>query len=635
MNTAPHPAARTLLATLAVLLIGTTLAACGGASDRPNIVFVSIDTLRADQLGEYGNEGRFTPVLDELAKRGVRFAQARTTAPWTLPSHGSAFTGLFPTDHRAIDDRMKLRGDAPMLTEILRDAGYRTAGFVTHYYVGEDYGFKRGFDEFTRREEAPADQMVDLATKWLRENAGRKPVFLFLHLFDPHTPYTPPPSLRVKHVTEGLPQLRGDTAEVMDAVHGRGDPKTVDGLKALYQAEIESVDQTLGRLFGAIERMELKNTIVVLMADHGEEFLDHDMMEHGFTLYEEQLRVPLLVAWPEHLPAGTVVDAPVSLIDVMPTIVDLAGVSPPAGIAGQSLVPLMRDPAAGAAFADRVLISETTRLGPDRVSVVKGGWKFIYSPTFRLNDREVGERLFDLTADPHEMNNLLQTQPDRAKSLIKAIFDTGLYVKRRQFSVFFSGTTDPHKYLGTLRTAGSFIAANKDNIILDTDAKRQLVTLEFGLKKEEKRLQFLALGKDGNNGVTFIQEPETAELRFDLLVDDRRDTAKVAIGAGAKPDAIPFAVPTELAGSRSFTPGGGYTIWCDEVLVNAHVLTRFEVGDQLEMSPEMVEKLKSLGYIDEGGAIRKGVSTEPKSADQASEMPGSGAIDYRCTPLPF
>ncbi|MCL4233405.1 MAG: sulfatase [Deltaproteobacteria bacterium] len=634
MKTAWKSAARAS-STLVAFAIAALLAACGATSDRPNIVFISIDTLRADQLGEYGNEGRFTPVLDELAKRGVRFAQARTTAPWTLPSHASAFTGLFPTDHRAIDDRMKIRGDAPMLTEILHDAGYRTTGFVTHYYVGEDYGFKRGFDEFTRREEAPADQMVDLATRWLRENAGRKPVFVFLHLFDPHTPYTPPPSLRVKHVGEGLPQLRGDTAEVMDAVHGRGDPKTVDGLKALYQAEIESVDQTLGRFFHAIERMELKNTIVVLMADHGEEFLDHQMMEHGFTLYDEQLRVPLLVAWPDHLPAGTVVDTPVSLIDVMPTIVDLAGATPPAGIAGKSLVPIMRDPTAGAAFADRVLISETTRLGPDRVSVVKDGWKYIYSPTFRLNDRPVGERLFDLTADPHEKNDLLKAQPERAKTLIKAIFDTGLYVKRRQFSVFFAGTSDPHKYLGTLRSAGSFIAANKDNIILDTDAKRQLVTLEFGLKKEEKRLQFLALGKDGDNGVTFIQEPENAELRFDLLVDDRRDTAKVSIGAGATPDAIPFAVPADVAGSRSFTPGGGYTIWCDEVLVNAHVLSRFEVGDQLEMSPDMVEKLKSLGYIDEGGAIKKGVSSEPKSIDPSSDVPGPGAIEYRCTPLPF
>lgn len=608
-------------------ILTAMFAACGGKSDKPNVLLISVDTLRADRLGSYGNSEGLTPALDELALRGVRFSQSRSTAPWTLPSHASVFTGLYPTDHRAIDDRMRIRANAPMLTEFLRDAGYQTASFFTHYYVGPDYGFGRGFDETNHREYAPADQMVDLAARWIKDHES-KPFFVFLHLFDPHTPYTPPRSARDRYVPADLAKFKGDTAEVVDVVHRRGDPHTLDALKALYNAEVSAVDAALARLFAGLEKAGLTNTIVVFFSDHGEEFFEHSLMEHGFTLYEEQLRVPLIVAWPSKLEGGRVVDAPASLADVMPTILDLIGMRVPEGIAGRSLAGAARGESAP--DSARVIVSETTRMGPDRMSVVKDGWKYIYSPAFRLNDRLIGEELYDLGADPLETDNLLARQPDKARALLATLFDTGLYAKRRQFSVLFSGTAQAHKYLGTLRSAGSFIAANKDNVVMDTDESRELVTREFGLKKEERRLQFVAQGSEGANGVTFIQEPDTAALQFDLLTDDKRDAAAVEIGdRRARPEALPLSVPADLTGRRRFTDSPGYAIWCEEVLVNKYAVSRFEVGDQIEMSPEMVEKLKSLGYLDEGGAIKKSSSAAPDAAGALPPEP----VEYRCAPL--
>ncbi|MCB1152755.1 sulfatase [bacterium] len=620
---------------VAVASMGTTCAS-GGKAQGPNVLLISIDTLRADALGAYGRTPSFTPNIDALAAEGVVFANARSNAPWTLPSHASLFTGLVPTRHRAIDDRVPINSDAPMLTEELKAAGYRTAAFVTHYYVGKDYGFGRGFDEFQLTEDAPADQITDQAAAWLRDKAKGGPFFLFVHYFDPHTPYTPPKSIRDKHLREGT-QLQGDTADVLAIVHKK-DPKNYDrnlaGLRALYDGEVEYVDQAVGRLLGRLDEKQRENTIVVLVSDHGEEFMEHGLMEHGFTLYEEQLRVPMIVRWPAVIPKGKSVRGAVSLIDVMPTILDLAGRPAPDDISGRSLVPLMReaDVAGAKDLVGRDILAETTRQGPDRAALVRGDTKYIYTPAFRLSGREYASALYDLASDPHETTDRAADDPERAKAMLRGIAEAGGYQKRRQFSLMFGGTEAKTKYYGSLTTSGSFITAYKDNVVYDVDGKRELVSREFGLQKDERKLNFLAPGSDGANGVHFLTEPETAGVRVDLLIDDRRRPAAVSMGdAKTTPKSLPVDLPRDLAGSRRVPEDAGYSLWCEEVLVNKHVVTRAEVGDVVEMSPEMVAKLKSLGYVDEGSSIGKAKAAP--AAPKSGEAPIPEEVNYRCMPL--
>ncbi len=618
------------------VLVISLMPGCKPDVQRPRIILISIDTLRADHLGSYGDASGATPVMDVLAEKGLRFSNCRTTAPWTLPAHASLFTGLHSTQHRAIDDGTKIFAEAPMLAERLRSGGYKTGAIVTHYYVAGDFGFKRGFDDFALHENASADVVADQAVSWIKKN-HEKTFFLFLHFFDPHTPYSPPPSLRAKRIPQtGFPVM-GDTKDVLDVMHGRygaNNPVMLDALKSLYLGEIENVDRALGRFLAFLKKLDLKNTIIVLTADHGEEFMEHRLMEHGFTLYDEQLRIPLIIYWPEKLAGPKVTDSPASIVDIFPTLLDMVGLPSVDGLAGQSLWGLMAEnvsPETTKRFADRLLIAETSRQGPDRVCLIKNEKKYIYSPTFRLSGRRIGRELYDLKNDPGEKKNLLVDSPELENPWLQELMNTDLYIKRKQFSILFGKTNKPLKYIGNVTTRASFINAYKDNVIYDTDKNREMVSLEFGLQKSEDKLNFVALGSEGNNGIHFVSEPEESPMNIDLLVDDKRDISLVEIGDEAKhPESMPFAMPGEVYGKRAFPAGKGYRIYCEEILTNRHVVSRFEIGDQIEMSEDMKKTLKSLGYLSDGSSpVKKRVGNSKDSMFKFDD----GNVEYQCTPL--
>ncbi len=602
--------------------------------DKPNVILISVDTLRADRLGSYGSTDGATPVMDLLAQKGVRFSNYRTSSPWTLPAHASLFTGLYPTEHRAVDDGVKIKNDAKMLTERFKEAGYATGAVVTHYYVGSDYGFQKGFDDFIPRENATADVVADQAVSWVKQHQGNS-FFLFLHFFDPHTPYEPPPTLRAKRIPQtGFPVI-GDTKDVLDVVHeryGENNPLMVEALNSLYLGEIENVDRALGRFLGFLKSLDMKNTIIVLTSDHGEEFMEHRLMEHGFTLYEQQLRVPLIIYWPEKFKGPKVVDTPASIIDIHPTLLDLTELEPTQNLAGKSLAPLLTGQNLQESLADRVLIAETSRQGPDRVCLITDNKKYIYSPTFRLSGRVIQRELYDLQADPEEKNNLLEKSPELEKPWLKTLMDMNLYIKRNQFSILFGGTQKSVKYEGEVATKGSFISAFKDNVIYDTDENREMISLEFGLRKAENKLNFMALGSDGENGIHFALEPEKSPVKINLLVDDKAGLDLVDFGSDAKrhPTQMPYELPDDLRGKRSFPDGAGYHIRCEEILMNRYVTSRFEIGDQIEMSEDMKKTLKSLGYL-------AGESLPAKKRIKTSDNPmfefNGKEIDYKCLPL--
>lgn len=587
------------LALLAALTL-LTVSACEKSVDYPNVVLISVDTMRADRLGCYGGQVGLTGMMDFWAERGVRFTNTWAPSPWTLPSHASAMTGLYPTEHRAIDDKINIDKSAVMLAERMKKAGFKTGGFVSHYYLGDEYGFGRGFDDFFIKPDAKADDMVAKATRWIGANKN-KSFFMFLHLFDPHTPYQPPMDIAKKHFPSDVTiPVSGTTKDVMDVLHQWPSDEAkqkLRALSALYDGEIEFVDRQLEVLFKFLQENNIdQNTIIILFSDHGEEFMEHGLMEHGFTLYQEQIHVPFIWYFPPSLEGAKVIDEPVSLIDLMPTLLDMLGLEPVENISGRSVMPLIRNEIQ---HLDRSLLSETTRQGPDRATIIRDFKKFVYAPEFMLNGRDFKERYFDLRADPKELRDLLETQPDAAKKLANELFSSGLYVQRRAWHIRWSPDAKPVTIKGEIRSAGKFISQYKDNTIYGTDERGLLMTKEFPWeKRKDNEITFVNID-DRANGIAFMTEPETEEITFHLTFNRKEDPKRICLGSCDKhPGSGHFTInePLPLAG-KATPPAGSVLIWSEAVWVNAKQVLRAEVGDPIRLAPDVVEHLRSLGYV--------------------------------------
>ena len=374
------PGARAAAAAGGIALAASFVLAIGGGRDDgpapaarrtsggrgPDVLLVVVDTLRADAVGAA------TPRWDALAAEGALFAACRAPSSWTKPSTASLLTGLYPSEHGALEFESMLPGAATTLAETLRAAGWRTAAFADNPFVSVEYGFGQGFDAFTGRSPSPvargtlllqaaaqvrlraaggaaysfgpgvetgADGILGGAVDFLLASDGR-PAFAYAHLIEPHYPYTPPPPFDGGRRRVDPPHSSGILP--FDAFPALPDAD-VAVMRANYAGEVTAADAALGR---ALDRLRaagrLDGMLVVITSDHGEEFHEHGGWTHGQSLYEELVRVPLLVRAPAGGPGrGRRVEAPVSLVDLAPTILDLAGVASGARVSGRSLVPLL------------------------------------------------------------------------------------------------------------------------------------------------------------------------------------------------------------------------------------------------------------------------------------------------------
>lgn len=367
------------------------------ASGPRNVLVVTLDTLRADRIGAYGYPAARTPTIDGLAARGARFTNATTTTPLTLSAHTSLFTGTWPTTHGVRDNTGFYVDDAvTTLAEILKGRGFRTGGFVGAFVLdarwGIAQGFDRYFDDFDLSEDVGPGldaiqrrgaDVVDQATAWLAEPATQ-PFFAWVHLYDPHTPYDAPAEFASRF------------------------PATRDGA---YDAEIAYTDSQLGRLLAALGAAgQLEQTLVVVLADHGEQLGEHREQSHGFFIYDAAVQVPLVIAGPGVAPR--VVPDQVRIVDVMPTVLDLAGVPVPAGTQGASLLPAMRgEKTSLLAFSESWY--PRFHYGWSELKAVRDGrFKFILAPT---------RELYDVSADPGETKNLAASDPARADTMERAL----------------------------------------------------------------------------------------------------------------------------------------------------------------------------------------------------------------------
>lgn len=397
---------------------------------RPNVLLVSIDSLRADHLGSYGYERDTSPTIDALAREGVVFEKAISSAPWTVPAHMTLLTALPPEVHDVVTVRQKLSPDAVTLAEAMQGAGYDTAAFVSGPTVMAHFGFDQGFalydESMVERRPKRAGTavsspgLVELVSAWLGRwsDAGRRaPFFVFLHMWDVHYDYVPPP----EYVERFDPGYTGDVDarrfETNERLRRDMDPRDLRHVIALYDGEIRFTDDHLARLVARLRALGvLDDTIVVVTSDHGEEFFEHGYKGHAKSLYDEVLHVPLVVRYPRRVAAGRRVAEQVRLMDVAPTILDLAAVTAPAGFGTQGLAPEHRAadlaPYIGGGAAQQPFpvlpaFSSNLWLSGKQHAVRTADAKLIrYEPP--LPNRPATE-VFALASDPAEQKNLFGT----------------------------------------------------------------------------------------------------------------------------------------------------------------------------------------------------------------------------------
>jgi arylsulfatase A-like enzyme/predicted Zn-dependent protease len=377
-----------------VLLVGT--AATWLLSSRrppPKLLLVTIDTLRADHVGVYGHGAASTPHLDALARRGTRFENALAAVPLTGPSHATIFTGHYPPVHGVRDNVIFPFDDRyPTLATILEARGYRTAAFVGAYPVASSFGFGRGFAHFDEdyhdtplegeTAERPANEVADAALAWLEE-AGDDPFFMWVHFYDPHTPYVPPPPW---------------------------DERFAD---RPYDGEIAFTDAQLGRVLEGLRARGLEDdTLVVVLSDHGESLGQHNEASHAVLIYQATLRIPFIVAGPG-VPAGKTVTPWVGTTDVLPTVLALLGLEAPQGLPGDNLGPLVDGSAhhSGPHYAESLFGRLHCHWAVLR-AWVEDDWKLIEGAAVEL---------YNLTDDPGERHNQAESEPERVARMQEAL----------------------------------------------------------------------------------------------------------------------------------------------------------------------------------------------------------------------
>lgn len=430
------------------LLLAAVLAACTAeepAWQPPDVVLISIDTLRADHLPTYGHERDTAPRIAALARQAVVFDRAYAHAPHTLPSHASLLTGTYPGRHGVLHRGDSLADGGVTWAELMAAQGYATGAVVNAYFLAPEFRLDRGFAHYDYAHNLEVNRDAESANRdiapWLDDLAAavpeeRRPFFLFAHYFDAHSdwgglPYESPDAWRERFAGEAPEGFRSGNGRLFGSrymawlnQHGSDySPEDLAYIRRLYDAGIGYTDAQVGALLDALEaRGLLERAIVILTSDHGEEFQDHGKLLHT-QLYDELVRVPLIISLPEMRgdapPACRALDDPratarrvdvlVQHVDLMPTVAECLGLDPPAGVQGESILATLNG---GESRRDTAWFE--TPKGNLR-GVLREGWKLIEWPKLGVR------RLYDLSSDPGETRDLAPAYPERVAELLEAL----------------------------------------------------------------------------------------------------------------------------------------------------------------------------------------------------------------------
>jgi arylsulfatase A-like enzyme len=446
-----------LVAGLAATRVGATWRAEWQARDRlppapqgaPNVLFITLDTVRAKNLSLYGYRRHTSPQLERWAKKGVTFDRALATAPWTLPSHASLFTGRYP-DHLSTSWHTPLDSTYPTLAEVLASYGYATAGFVANrYYCGFDSGLNRGFARYEDYSFSPGE-FVNTSTlakwvfgkkavrgllnyynlygrksarevnesflRWLQGRGGR-PFFAFLNYFDAHDPYLPPPPFNHRFGPALTAEQRALMTDWWPCDKLKLTKPQIDLAMRAYDSCVAGVDHQIGLLLDELDRRGvLANTLVIITSDHGEHFGEHDLLLHGNSLYRDLLHVPLVVLFPGRAPAGRRVGEFVSLRDLPATVLDLLRLEGKGWFPGRSLARFWPEGSGPGRSAEMpvfcaVFNGPRGSAGHSCAPVARGSLAavFVEGRYYIRNNQDGSEELYDFTNDPQERHNLVHS----------------------------------------------------------------------------------------------------------------------------------------------------------------------------------------------------------------------------------
>ena len=421
---------------LALCAAGGLLSACGGGRTppppRPHVVLISVDSLRADHLGCYGYSRSTSPTIDRLAAEGALFEVVTSSSSWTLPAHAALFTALPDSAHGVDRGSRKLEAERRTLAEALRAAGYRTAGVWSGPLLDPRFGFGQGFDAYVSHAETEEDwdravershqavtgPSILARVEELLEPGGPGPLFLFVHLWDVHYDYIPPAPYDTLFAADYSGEVDG--RDLVDYLRlGLEDLSQADlrRLTALYDGEIAWTDRQIGTILEMLEQRGLADdTLVVVTSDHGEELFEHGSFGHKRKLFDESIRIPLVVGYPDRIAAGLRIAQPAAIVDVAPTILELAGAEPLPDVLGRSLVPLLEG---GSSLPPAPVVAELVddpRTGELLLAVRSPEWKILVRPK---SGRTIG--LWDLEADPFEQTNVFRVDPELTASAVAGL----------------------------------------------------------------------------------------------------------------------------------------------------------------------------------------------------------------------
>jgi arylsulfatase A-like enzyme/Tfp pilus assembly protein PilF len=573
--------------------------ACGGpgresAPAARHLIFVTIDTLRADRLGCYGSRDVETPHMDGLARDGAMAPEVTVDVPLTRPSHVSIFTGLYPHESGIRDNvSPSLSPKVPTLAEVMKGAGFHTAAFVSSIVVAAQSGLNRGFETYSDRFETGGDDAKFLntiqkrgdetmgeAVAWIEAHrAGR--LFVWIHLYDPHDPYEPPEPYASRY--SGRP----------------------------YDGEVAWSDELVGRLDAALERLGLrKDALLLVTSDHGEGLGEHGEAVHGFFLYQSTLRVPLLLRGPG-IPPGTRLGVTARSVDLFPTVLDLMGIHPPAGLklSGRSLagafmrgVKVAEEPA----YAESLL--PLLHFGWSDLRMLRDGrWKYIQAPR---------PELYDLRDDPGETRNLAPSETNRAAAL-RAGLEARLHVERASAQASPAGAGVPADLLEKLGALG-YLGAGTASAGAEAGADPKDKIEEYKVVNRLVRDGLVRLRqKDYAGSVSDFQELrrrgiESFEVRYYM--------ARALVGLGRHREAAPEfeAAITRLPGfSAAYLALADCRLALKDAPGALDALAKGEAA--VPKDPRLFERegqvLRKLGRLgDSARAYRAAVALAPKDA---------------------
>ena len=568
-------------------LLAAGAAFCAPEAPRPNIVVVVIDALRPDHLGCYGYERPTSPTIDQIAAQGIVFDQAITHAPWTKATFATMLTSLY-TFQNGVENWETVMSDTLVtLAEVLGDHGYETIcvanvlGVAGRFNVLQGFGHSSAVEQYTRS----ATESNAAAFEIIR--GINRPFFLLIHYYDAHMPYSPPKGYveMVGGSTEDAPQRfrRGPKTKI-----GKPDDDAVADQMLLYDACIRYVDDAVHEIVDFLaEQAVADQTVLILTADHGEAFWEHDVCSHGEQLYDEALRVPLILSYPAALDGHKRIDVPVGHIDLMPTVVDLAGVTDTGTREGASLLGLItegREPRRGPALPQGALLCECTLTrAPDTKCIRTRSWKLIAEPLTGWVE------LFDIEHDPFETENLWSKNLAVGDSLMTALRRIP-GISRGGWRLAFTGGDDAALVKaevtcpkGARLTHVSVYAKGKSvSVELSPDST------SFAVETRPERVSLVHFG------VT----PTVVGVRIRVGTEDGKSPPNVVAGpAGTRPLGEAFVLrPDDVLGvserfhlDRVQMASGAYVWWLPgEAMMPSK---------QTDLTPEEKKRLKALGYL--------------------------------------